>query len=1309
MADEEELFQAISDFIKGKGGPPDAHSAIVSLSEDFDPEAFSPPKPSHSFKEFGAEYPVVRNALRQYRFHDCLAVLGGMSTLPELQSNAYRLNVLIHLTFIYAKGKNRPQPAQIVAWFNQLDKGTCGRQEDAAEDVFVANVSFEGDTYRVFEGTGEGNRFYTQLFLSIVEHMPSSGPYLFLKSAIRAILRLSEVIADRSGLPTYCVGDTVPRAHVGKPDQSFLPEMRRRVIFSDADLASLGISVSDLTPFFIQQDAIPDLGNFSMGHTPLEAMPITPSKDGAIVFLPACIGLAVRHFTISYCLRTGMKKEIEEALIRAYIAHFANEGVLKTSPPPLKTQRIGNQTIAQIVKEIDTGRYLHLLFIFDNFDRFEQGTFMTSNDVDANSELVGKCINYAYQECSVKDGFREGLTILVPCGWGRFFGMGLQENPEHWRVEVIPSHDLLTLHHTPTFRVLDLFKILDARDRFEALGFGFFNHNGFLNLYGWMVGNDGHIIEHHEFRNKEGEKPFGGITIPLTCVLGPRIKAYMGADIKAIRRPEGGIANLRRVHGSPRYGSETLSPFYADVDALKTHKFRSVYTGQRNLYWIEATVERTLAPEIQYQIRNMATHWAEFVFKYLDERMDMPSGKVILCKLHFADTTMPDGQDDVLTNEEIKALFVHSGAIDGERHRECVITVNDGFLSAEMRADNIAERGLARALLEASTELLQVEVGDQLLAEMTQAVVKSDRARHFHAFVIPEARDFIRDDLPDEAIVISRFDDATMRLGLGWMAQDRSAPYKIEGVEACMAYLRKLVRALIAKFKSDLALFERGALIELCVRNHERASTEIDTWKRTYGAVEALSDEATLASKKAIEELGQLNAACLASRIIIEAAVCECPIGEGIVPGIHDVGPLMAMASQMHHLGGYSDAIKSREMPAKIEISAAGEVMMDHGFSDKIVNPFGEVYQGLGLANASANYGRYYGETRTKDKAASDREESGGEEATKQARRNEEFAEVWQQEYGVSFEIMLAVRNGFYNILEADRKAVAKWLRSELIARLVNETELPPDVVLYCLEPFTYTPRDTWNSSPNGMGDWAWAPWRFQRPLSIVTRPIIQFDDGDDPTLIVAPAMIETHLGKFIIGARTGDLERRLFRENGPMFKWIGRINAETGEAFNEKVAARFREIGWQAQANLSDGQLFNRKKTQDFGDVDVLAWNEAVGRVLVIECKDLSMDKTIGEIAKRLEKYQGETNEKGKKDDLKKHLVRCKTIEAEQDSVAAFVNMEIKQIERVLLFSEPTPLQYSEITEKHNVVLVTFAEVAERFAEEAIDVNRDF
>ena len=51
-----ELFQAFTDFVKGKSGSSDVHSAIISLGEDSDPQAFVPPKRSFSFKEFGAEY-----------------------------------------------------------------------------------------------------------------------------------------------------------------------------------------------------------------------------------------------------------------------------------------------------------------------------------------------------------------------------------------------------------------------------------------------------------------------------------------------------------------------------------------------------------------------------------------------------------------------------------------------------------------------------------------------------------------------------------------------------------------------------------------------------------------------------------------------------------------------------------------------------------------------------------------------------------------------------------------------------------------------------------------------------------------------------------------------------------------------------------------------------------------------------------------------------------------------------------------------------------------------------------------------------
>lgn len=1298
MSGEDDFFKAVADFVKGKGGPPDADTAIISFDDDFDPSTMDFPKLSHSFGEFAAEYATVRRAMSKYRLQECLVLLGGMTTLPELQANAFRLNVLVHLAFIYARGKSRAQPGQVVAWFNQLDNGTCGRQEDAAEDVFTSNVTYEGNTFRVFEGTSEGNRFHTQLFLAMVEHMPDSGVFKTLKRSVGAILRLSDKIAERAGLPAYILGDVAPRSLIGKPDKAFSTEMRSRVVFSTADLAALNISRRDLAPFIVAQDDFRNLPDFSVGHTPLEAMPVVDAKNGIIVFLPSAIGLAIRHLVISRCIKAGMQTQLEEALSRAYISHFANEGILKSSPPLLRTQRVDGQTVAQLIREVDAGRYLHLLFVFDNFQGYQDGAFMTSNAADENSEIIRKCIDHAHETCSSKGGFREGLTIIVPCGWGRFFGIGLNEMPSSWRSEMIPPHDLLTLNHTPSFEVLDVFRTLDARQRFETLGFGLINGNGFLNLYGWLVGNEGHIIKHERFRHQEDEKPIGGIQIPLTCVLEPRLRANFGADIKAIRGPEGETVRLRRVHGSPRYGTDKLSPFYADVEALEQRKYRSVYIGQRNLYWIESTAETGLDPHLHYQLLNMANQWAEFVFKYLDEKLDVPSGSVLVCRLHFSDAQMPDGGDELPSDDDITSLFVLSDTVRHETYQECEVTVLDGFLSATRRVDNFAERGLAQAIIKSCLEMLKIDSRPELLASVTQDVVKSDRARHFHAFAVPKPRDFIREDLEDRAITISRFDDATIRLGLGWMAQDRSAPHRIEGIAACTGYLKRLVQALATQFRSDLSQFNRAELVELAVRNHECASKETDTWKRTFGAVEALSDEVSLASDAAISEIIKLNGGCLSSRVVVEAAVCESPVDEGFTPGAYDLSQLMTTASLMHYLGGFSDAIMSGAMPPEIEISAAGEVMMDHGFSDEIIQPFGQVYQGKGLARAAENYSSHYQEFSQTPKEPVDPNERNGPEAPSQDALNAQFEMVWEEEFDFSFETMKGIWNGFFNILEDDRKAAFSLKRSELVSRLEQETLLPAEEVAKCIEPFVYGPRKRWDSAPSGMGDWAWAPWRFQRALSVVTRPIIQLDELEDPTLLIAPAMISEHLNNFIVGARTGWLERRLFRENGPIFKWIDRMNSIEGEAFNEKVAEEFRSIGWQAQANLSDGQIFNRKKTQGFGDVDVLAWNPSDGRVMVIECKDLSMDRTISEIAKRLKKYQGEVSDKGRKDDLRKHLDRCEAIEAEKDRVEDYTSMSIHEIKRVLMFSEATPLQFSKITERHKVTLLTFADIKDRF-----------
>src|SRR3546814_14959532 len=148
-----------------------------------------------------------------------------------------------------------------------------------------------------------------------------------------------------------------------------------------------------------------------------------------------------------------------------------------------------------------------------------------------------------------------------------------------------------------------------------------------------------------------------------------------------------------------------------------------------------------------------------------------------------------------------------------------------------------------------------------------------------------------------------------------------------------------------------------------------------------------------------------------------------------------------------------------------------------------------------------------------------------------------------------------------------------------------------------------------------------------------------------------------------------------MFKKDGVMFKWICSVNVSQDEAFNKQAADKFRSIGWNAKANLSDGQILNRKKNPAFGDVDVLAWDESQKRVLIVECKDLSFDKTIGEIARRLSNYKGTIKANGNRDELKKNLDRCEDIEKNVTHLTKHFVLEVDRITRIWLFSQSTPI----------------------------------
>ena len=94
---------------------------------------------------------------------------------------------------------------------------------------------------------------------------------------------------------------------------------------------------------------------------------------------------------------------------------------------------------------------------------------------------------------------------------------------------------------------------------------------------------------------------------------------------------------------------------------------------------------------------------------------------------------------------------------------------------------------------------------------------------------------------------------------------------------------------------------------------------------------------------------------------------------------------------------------------------------------------------------------------------------------------------------------------------------------------------------------------------------------------------------------------------------------------------------------------------------------------------------------MLAIECKDLELAKTQGEIAKQLYEFKGKVNERGKSDRLHKHMLRLDELNKNLDGVATYCNsMDLGDIKIIgmVVFSFLVPMHFSK--ENNSGMIIT-------------------
>jgi hypothetical protein len=373
----------------------------------------------------------------------------------------------------------------------------------------------------------------------------------------------------------------------------------------------------------------------------------------------------------------------------------------------------------------------------------------------------------------------------------------------------------------------------------------------------------------------------------------------------------------------------------------------------------------------------------------------------------------------------------------------------------------------------------------------------------------------------------------------------------------------------------------------------------------------------------------------------------------------------MALASSIFHLGGISDAISKGVKEPELHVSPLGDIMSRPDFEDEVIGPFGRTGTEKRVTYAISEYPEQY-EAPIVLKSVEDRFDP-------------EFVAAWKAEVGFTIDQGRRI----VEIIEDDgtnRNApVFSMVKSALINKLAAEG-LDRESAQAFVTSMTLPIRPSWKTIPEGYLPHDREPWRFRRRLSMMRRPLVVLDESNDPLLLITPGFLRDAFVYVLRGFREGTFPDQNYPTSREMSKWLGRVKNERGKAFNKLVEARMLELGWKAVCELKVTELLSKGfPERDYGDIDVFAWNEKTGRMLVMECKDLLFGKTPGEIAHQLTEFLGEQDERGKRDSLRKHMDRMEIISKHIERAVKYAKLTVPpRLESHLIFRNPVPMQFA-------------------------------
>jgi len=1182
------------------------------------------------------------NSLTIIDFLTCLQLLpanqGKEDAMEQLCSLALR-------QFNPDDGRQRPRWTDLKAVAENHDDAIA--DEDDLPGCFTETAVFEEGNYVVYPG-----HFYqsTNLLNNLTEciflhrHTLSKPFVALVRNAVGLLLHMSNSIAvDLEHQPYIYNRSLMDGFEV--PDYSEYDKLLKSFYLPDAYLTD--VCTKHKYDFQILDHFLYKSGNEIADETESDRLtvnlkPFVRLGKGTLIYMPTGIVNSLVQFIFDQANATGNEAELKKLLYERQF-HLGRKALeqLGWMGTNIKLPTDKNQVnVLEAVYQFDNQKLGYICFV-----KIGQEAPIGVTVEERATEVV-TWLNALNQEQPYH------VLCLFVLAETEVDAMFIWHGQENGNLSLTLNYnDLITLAYHENSDKLTLWKFAKCYDRTNAL-YKIICFGSTLDAYALFLANDGSLLD------PNAANPYGD-TLPIPLSISDRL-----TRTELIRRNEHAVLLFQnRQFAYPKViRLREYAPIYKEDDFIKY--FFIVLECYPMPIWISSK-------QTDSQGRSWATHACDAIAFWLN-KMEPRIGNILkdtgFVQFHIdlvVDDQLTNGADYIVQNIDFEGVSLPITFDAPEIH----ITIPFDFVYFVRQPDNRADRLLMKTILIAFREYVTeakrtIALDDIAINSIIEEIMVPSQAKMI-LFADPTVN--LRMDnrhLPPHRFIQATDTSYILDNLVSYFPQDYHIPAAIESRDDKIELCNQIVFGLWQKLATLIEPFNGEALLKWLIAIQERNIQYAEFREILIPAKIACFGDFAAEVNELNDQDKDLDAVSNCCRTLIEFVAAKLPTGNRWA-NEDDIDELLAFTDQIMEWGNFNEAIRHRFTDPKMGLLPSGRIGANKSLQHLALMPYREARTESEIFKNTENFDSNY----LLDRASAQQIEDLPEFAPLRV--------AYRSEFNVDLlhvvEIASHLMSYGYEKASPCTFIEKKELYAELKKALPHAEDL--DAII---DHLTLKVRPEIWIAQDGYSDLDIFPWRFNRSLSYLRRPLIKFTQQDREIY----AFGYRHLSVYIEHMFYLFYTSKFPANSKPLKKWLGGLGGKKGSPFRIAVKSWLENnTDWeivQYEVDIKKNAGANHLDAdRDYGDIDIMAIDHKNKVIYMLECKNILGAKNIHQMKTEMDEYLGRdaNDEKAR---IRMHATRDSWLKEHQADLEKYVPSVMEYtIRSIVMTNDQIPLPF--------------------------------